>query len=33
MQEVKQKEQAEKAKNDMIAAEKAYKDANELQRL
>ena len=31
--ELKQREQAEKAKNDMIAAKKAYEEANELQRL
>lgn len=33
LREMKQKEQAEKARNDMIAAKKAYDDANELQKL
>jgi len=33
IKEIAQRDQAEKAKNDMKAAEKAYKDSNELQKL
>lgn len=33
MKEEKQLQEADKAKNAMLAAEKALKDANELQRL